>query len=110
MRMWLRQATLTLGSNQYTLDGLNFSFKVQFEDRAKVSTAQLEVYNLSPSTRASLKKGDAVIITAGYKGDVGCIFVGGIVFGQQQIIGIRYVFNDLDTHVIDHLNNVFYLI
>ena len=55
MRMWLRQATLTLGSNQYTLDGLNFSFKVQFEDRAKVSTAQLEVYNLSPSTRASLK-------------------------------------------------------
>ena len=43
MRMWLRQATLTLGSNQYTLDGLNFSFKVQFEDRAKVSTAQLEV-------------------------------------------------------------------
>ena len=78
MRMWLRQATLTLGGNQYTLDGLNFSFKVQFEDRAKVSTAQLEVYNLSPSTRASLKKGDAVIITAGYKGDVGCIFVGAI--------------------------------
>ena len=75
MRMWLRQATLTLGGNQYTLDGLNFSFKVQFEDRAKVSTAQLEVYNLSPSTRASLKKGDAVIITAGYKGDVGWVIV-----------------------------------
>ena len=36
MRMWLRQATLTLGGNQYTLDGLKFSFKVQFEDRAKV--------------------------------------------------------------------------
>ena len=84
MRMWLRQATLTLGSNQYTLDGLNFSFKVQFEDRAKVSTAQLEVYNLSPSTRASLKKGDAVIITAGYKGDVGCIFVGAIADYSHQ--------------------------
>ena len=73
MRMWLRQATLTLGSNQYTLDGLNFSFKVQFEDRAKVSTAQLEVYNLSPSTRASLKKGD-----------VGCIFVGAIADYSHQ--------------------------
>ena len=84
MRMWLRQATLTLGGNQYTLDGLNFSFKVQFEDRAKVSTAQLEVYNLSPSTRASLKKGDAVIITAGYKGDVGCIFVGAIADYSHQ--------------------------
>lgn len=78
MRMWLRQATLTLGSNRYTLDGLNFTFKVQFEDRAKVSTAQLEVYNLAPSTRASLKKGDPVIITAGYQGDVGCIFVGAV--------------------------------
>lgn len=78
MRMWLRQATLTLGSSQYTLDNLNFTFKVQFEDRAKVSTAQVEVYNLSPSTRASLKKGDPVIITAGYKDDVGCIFVGAV--------------------------------
>ena len=59
MRMWLRQATLTLGGNQYTLDGLNFSFKVQFEDRAKVSTAQLEVYNLSPSTSCLLYTSDA---------------------------------------------------
>lgn len=78
MRMWLRQASITLGSSRYTLDGLNFTFKVLFEDRAKVSTAQLEVYNLSPTTRASLKKGDPVIITAGYKDDVGCIFVGAV--------------------------------
>ena len=41
---------------------------------------------------------------------LGCVFIGGTAFGQQQIIGIRYAFNDLDTHVIDHLNNVFYLI
>ena len=40
--------------------------------------------NLSPSTRASLKKGDAVIITAGYKGDVGCIFVGAIADYSHQ--------------------------
>lgn len=78
MKMWLRQASLTLGRSRYTLDDLNFAFKVMFEDRAKVSTATLEAYNLAPSTRASLKKGDAVIITAGYKGDVGCIFVGAV--------------------------------
>lgn len=78
MKMWLRQAFLTLGRSRYTLDGLNFTFKVMFEDRAKVSTATLEAYNLAPSTRASLKKGDTVIITAGYKGDVGCIFVGAV--------------------------------
>ena len=79
MRLWMRQANLTLNKNRYTLDGLDFSFKVQMEDRAKVSTAQLEIRNLSPTTRASLKKGDPVILTAGYEGDVGCIFVGAIM-------------------------------
>ena len=89
MKLWMRQANLTIGKNRYTLDGLNFTFKVQFEDRAKVSTAQLEVYNLSPSTRKSMKKGDAVIITAGYKDDVGCIFVG-------AISDFTHTSNDLD--------------
>ena len=37
MQLWMRQAVLILNKNKYTLDGLNFSFKVQFEDRAKVS-------------------------------------------------------------------------
>lgn len=78
MKLWMRQATLTLNKNRYTLDGLNFSFKVQFEDRAKVSTAQIEIRNLAPSTRAALKKGDPVILTAGYERDVGCIFVGAV--------------------------------
>lgn len=79
MRLWMRQAVLILNKNKYTLDGLNFSFKVQFEDRAKVSTAQLDIHNLAPSTRASLKKGDPVILSAGYQGDVGCIFVGAVL-------------------------------
>lgn len=78
MKLWMRQASLTLNKSRYTLDGLNFSFKVQFEDRAKVSTAQIEIRNLAPSTRAALKKGDPVILTAGYEGDVGCIFVGAV--------------------------------
>ena len=78
MQLWLRKATLTLGKSRYTLDNLNFTFKVQFEDRAKVSTAQLEIYNLAPSTRAALRKGDLVILTAGYQGDEGCVFVGAV--------------------------------
>jgi len=32
MSFWIRDATLVLGSNKYTLDGLNFSFEVPFED------------------------------------------------------------------------------
>lgn len=90
MQLWMRQAALTLGGSRFTLDGLNFTFKVQFEDRAKVSTAQLEVYNLAPSTRSSLRKGDPVILSAGYRGDVGCIFVG-------SVADFSHTYDSLDT-------------
>lgn len=89
MRMWLRQAILIIGSNQYTLDNMNFKFEVAFEDRAKVSTAKVEINNLAPSTRAAMKKGDPIILSAGYKGDVGCIFVG-------EIADFSHEYGDLD--------------
>ena len=57
----MRKAVLSL--LLWTLSLIHiFSFKVQFEDRAKVSTAQMEIRNLAPSTRAALKKGDPVIL------------------------------------------------
>ncbi|MDL2258869.1 hypothetical protein LJC42_06950 [Eubacteriales bacterium OttesenSCG-928-K08] len=79
MRFWLRHAVLNLGSSQYTLDDLHFKFKVQFEDRPMTSTATIEIYNLSPTKRATLTKGMPVILSAGYKGDIGTIFVGQIL-------------------------------
>ena len=91
MQLWMRQAVLILNKNKYTLDGLNFSFKVQFEDRAKVSTAQLEIRNLAPSTRAALKKGDPVILSAGYRGDVGCIFVGAVAEYAHSLDGLDVI-------------------
>ena len=91
MQLWMRQAVLILNKNKYTLDGLNFSFKVQSEDRAKVSTAQLEIRNLAPSTRAALKKGDPVILSAGYRGDVGCIFVGAVAEYAHSLDGLDVI-------------------
>ncbi len=78
MRFWLRQGILTLGGKRYSLDEMRFSFRVTFEDRPKLCVAEIEIYNLAPDTRAMLKKGLAVILSAGYKGDVGTIFVGEI--------------------------------
>ena len=91
MQLWMRQAVLILNKNKYTLDGLNFSFKVQFEDRAKVSTAQMEIRNLAPSTRAALKKGDPVILSAGYRGDVGCIVVGAVAEYAHSLDGLDVI-------------------
>ena len=76
MSFWIRDATLVLGSNKYTLDGLNFSFEVPFEDSDEPPVATVKVMNLSENTRNGIKKNDPVILNAGYQGDVGCILVG----------------------------------
>ena len=78
MTFWLREATLQIGANRYTLDTLNFSFEVPFEDNEQLPVATITAYNLSENTRASILQGHAVILNAGYEGDIGCIFIGGV--------------------------------
>lgn len=76
MDFWLRSATLQIGGNRYSMDDLTFDFEVPFEDSDELTTATVNAYNLSANTRNSIKKGDPVIINAGYEGDLGVIFVG----------------------------------
>ena len=79
MPFWIRDATLVIGSNKYTLDGLHFSFEIPFEDSDEPPVATVRVMNLSENTRAGIRKNDPVILNAGYQGDVGCILVGTVV-------------------------------
>ncbi len=78
MAFWIRDATLVIGGNKYTLDGLHFSFDIPFDDSDEPPVATVKVMNLSESTRAGMKKNDPVILNAGYRGDVGCILVGNL--------------------------------
>lgn len=84
MRYWLRAATLQIGPRKYSIDGLRFSFEVCFEDSTQLTTATVEVKNLSPETRNEIEKGQVVIINAGYQGDVGLIFVGQIALFEHK--------------------------
>lgn len=79
MAFWIRAATLVIGSNKYSLDRLSFSFDIPFEDSDEPPVATVKVTNLSGNTRANIKKNDAVILNAGYEGDVGCILIGKVV-------------------------------
>lgn len=76
MNFWKRAASLQLGPKRYDLSSLFFTFDVPFQDSEELGTATVAAYNLSQSTRASIKKGMVVILNAGYEGDVGTIFVG----------------------------------
>lgn len=76
MTYWIREATLQIGGNKYSLDNFNFSFEIPFEDSEELTTATITAINLSENSRNNIKKGHVVIINAGYEGDIGCILVG----------------------------------
>ena len=76
MNFWMRAATLQIGGKRYGMDDLYFEFEVPFEDSDTLQTAKFKAYNLAESTRKSIKRGNVIILNAGYEGDVGAIFVG----------------------------------
>ncbi|MDR2686517.1 MAG: hypothetical protein LBB75_02095 [Oscillospiraceae bacterium] len=76
MEYWMRSATLQIGPRRYSMDTLDFSFEIPFTDTEELTQATIEVRNLSESTRKAIRKGDTVIVNAGYENDVGAIFVG----------------------------------
>jgi len=78
VNFWKRSATLQIGTRRYEINSLEFKFKVEFSDDEQLSTAMIEVHNLSPQTRNEIRNGDTVIINAGYQNDIGAIFVGQI--------------------------------
>ena len=89
MAFWIRAATLTIGKNKYSLDRLNFSFDIPFEDSDEPPVATIKVTNLSANTRANIKKNDPVILNAGYEGDVGCILIG-------KVVGLKHKQSNVD--------------
>lgn len=89
MALWIREATLVIGNNKYSLAGLDFSFEIPFEDSDEPPVATLKVTNLSPNTRANIKRNDPVILNAGYEGDVGCILIG-------KAVGLKHKQSNVD--------------
>ena len=76
MSFWMREASLQIGGKRYGMDDLYFEFEVPFEDSDTIQTDKFKAYNLAEATRKGIKRGDVIILNAGYEGDVGAIFVG----------------------------------
>lgn len=101
MSFWMRSSTLVVGPFQYSLDKLAFEFSVPFEDTEQLMTAEIKLYNLSGSTRASLQKNHPVIINAGYEGDIGCIFVGKVSELKSVHQGLEWITTIKATEAMD---------
>lgn len=91
MRFWKRAATLQIGPNLYDLSKLYFTFEVPFVDSEELGTATITAHNLSKATRSEIKRGMAVILNAGYEGDIGCIFVGKISRAVSKKQGTEWI-------------------
>lgn len=89
MAFWIRAATLKIGSQDYSLGDMNFSFEVPFEDSDEPPVATVKVMNFSSETRANIKKNDEVILNAGYEGDIGCILIG-------KVVGLKHKWSNVD--------------
>jgi hypothetical protein len=90
MTFWNRQATLQIGTAQWDMDELEFSFKVTFDSGEKLPTCEVEVKNLSQTRRKAIRKGDLLIINAGYEGDIGVLFAGEVTSRQNEKSGTEW--------------------
>lgn len=91
MSFWMREASLQIGPKRYSMDELYFEFTVPFEDSDTLQTATFKVYNLSEGTRKGIRRGDAIILNAGYEGDVGALFVGQVSACSHKHQGTEWI-------------------
>lgn len=81
-------ATIKTGDVTIKNSELDFTFTVPFDDDPEANEAEIEIYNLSQSTIAKIKKGNKITITAGYEGDNGIIFSGYISSRKTKREGV----------------------
>lgn len=76
MLLFDRQAVLVIDGRQYKSDDIDFEFNVPFSTEAEPDVSEISIYNLSPATAASIKKGSYVTLSAGYNTNIGMLVTG----------------------------------
>lgn len=76
MMQFNRKVELVIGNKSFTFPEFTIYFRVEYSDKDELNDAEISIYNLSNQTLNNIKKGDNVILNAGYEGDVGNIFIG----------------------------------
>lgn len=100
----VRTDTVTISS-----ETLDVEFTVPFDDDMEPNEAEIIVYNLSENTIKQLKKGAAISIEAGYKGDTGVLFSGYISKVYTDRSGVDkettiYAMDDIKDHSVESIS------
>ncbi|MGP1567990.1 MAG: phage protein [Peptoanaerobacter stomatis] len=76
MNLFNRQAELIVNGRLYKSDDIDIEFNVPFSTENEIDISEIIIYNLSPSSIASIKKGTAVSLSAGYGKNIGMLVSG----------------------------------
>lgn len=74
----MQKAEILVAGKKFIKDDFEIDFLVNFDDDPEPNISHVMIYNLSDTTIALLKKGENIILNAGYQGDVGTILLGTI--------------------------------
>ncbi len=77
-KYWMQKAEILVAGKKFIKDDFEIDFLVSFDDDPEPNISHVMIYNLSNNTIALLKKGENLILNAGYEGDVGTILLGTI--------------------------------
>lgn len=75
---------LLLGSKEYSNKNIDIDFSVEFSNSPEPNVHEISIWNTSEDTKALIKKGLPVILTAGYGDDIGSIAVGTV--GSFEVV------------------------
>lgn len=78
MANFLRVIEVIVGEALFKSTRFYIEFSVEKSEKDDLNTAEIVIFNLKEETRELITKGQTVIINAGYEGDVGAIFIGGV--------------------------------
>jgi len=76
--MWKRKAQVVTGGREINFPDLHMEFRIEFDEDEDANVAEIEIFNLTEDTINRIKRGNDITLNAGYKDDVGNIFLGKI--------------------------------
>lgn len=81
---------ITIGDKVFDYAELDIEFEVKLKDDLNSDIATISIYNLSKTTLESLKKGDGVVVEAGYIDNSGIIYNGSVDDIRTELDGVDY--------------------
>jgi len=75
---WLREIKVNTAGLEFVYPAIEIQLRVEFDDTDDPDMAIVELFNLKWETENRIKKGEQLILSAGYQGDIGTVLAGEI--------------------------------